>query len=146
MGQAERALAAPGAGSARGVPSSAISAATLELARRAQHTLSLDRSLGDEEDGDRGAAVADDTTPSPFEMTANTLLRERLVDLLQALPERERAIVSLRYGLVDGRAYSCAEVGARIHLTRERVRQLEVLALRTMRAAPEGAALAGYLP
>jgi RNA polymerase primary sigma factor len=93
----------------------------------------------------RPAQVADESVPSPFELTANTLLHDRLVDLLHTLPVRARAIVSLRYGLADGRAYTCAEAGARIHLTRERARPLDVLALRTLREAPAAAAVAGYL-
>ncbi len=68
------------------------------------------------------------------------------MELLQGLPARERAIVSLRYGLVDGQPHTCAEVGERIHLTRERVRQLEALALDQLRRAPGGAALKSFLP
>ena len=58
---------------------------------------------------------------------------------------RERAIVSLRYGLVDGQPHTCAEVGERVHLTRERVRQLEAIALAHLRHAPGGAALESFL-
>lgn len=90
-------------------------------------------------------AVADEHAPSPFEAASNRLLRARLLELLTGLPERERAIVSLRYGLVDGKTRTCAEVGQCVHLTRERVRQLEVVALDKLRHAPGGTELAEFL-
>jgi len=124
---------------------SPISPETIELARRARQTVSFDQAGGDDDEATLTEAIADTQAPSPFEVTSNNLLRERLVGLLRDLPARERAIVSLRYGLVDGRPRTCAEVGAQVHLTRERVRQLEVLALGKLRHAPEGRALRGYL-
>ncbi len=124
---------------------SSISPETIELARRARQTLSFDQAGGDDDEATLAEAIADTQTPSPFEVASNNLLRERLAALLQDLPAREQAIVSLRYGLVDGRPRTCAEVGEQIHLTRERVRQLEVLALGKLRHAPESRALKGYL-
>ncbi len=126
-------------------PRSPISAETIELARRARQTLSFDQASGEDDESTLSEAIADTQAPSPFEVTSTHLLRERLVELLQDLPARERAIVSLRYGLVDGRPRTCAEVGAKIHLTRERVRQLEALALGKLRHAPQSVALKGYL-
>ena len=126
-------------------PRSPISAETIELARRARQTLSFDQASGEDDDSMLSEAIADTQAPSPFEVTSTHLLRERLVALLQDLPTRERAIVSLRYGLVDGRPRTCAEVGEEIHLTRERVRQLEALALGKLRHAPQSVALKGYL-
>jgi RNA polymerase primary sigma factor len=126
-------------------PRSAISAETIELARRARQTLSFDQAGGEDDEATLSEAIADTQAPSPFEVTSTHLLRERLVELLQDLPARERAIVSLRYGLVDGRPRTCAEVGEEIHLTRERVRQLEALALGKLRHAPHSVALKGYL-
>ena len=154
MGQAERALAElqlqdrsgdePGAPPA-GHTSSPISGATLELARRARQTVSLERSVGDDEDAVLAEAVADEDATSPFDAAANSLLRHRLLELLTGLPDRERDIITLRYGLVDGRPRTCAEVGEHVHLTRERVRQLEVLALGRLRMGPGGQELASYL-
>jgi RNA polymerase primary sigma factor len=135
----ERRPAAPAA------PRSPISAETIELARRARQTLSFDQASGEDDESTLSEAIADPQAPSPFEVTSAHLLRERLVELLQNLPARERAIVSLRYGLVDGRPRTCAEVGEEIHLTRERVRQLEALALGKLRHAPQSVALKGYL-
>ncbi len=163
LGQAERLLAgspttgdrddgsdAGGAGDARRLTApvalrSPISAETIELARRARQTLSFDQASGEDDDSVLSEAIADTQAPSPFEVTSAHMLRERLVALLQDLPARERAIVSLRYGLVDGRPRTCAEVGEEIHLTRERVRQLEALALGKLRHAPHSVALKGYL-
>jgi len=164
MGQAERALAelqtrdkaaepaepaapaeAPALPALPASPSSPISSATLELARRARQTVSLERSVGDDEDAVLAEAVADEDATSPFDAAANSLLRNRLLELLTDLPDRERAIITLRYGLVDGRPRTCAEVGERVHLTRERVRQLEVLALGRLRHGPGGHDLAAYL-
>jgi RNA polymerase primary sigma factor len=151
-GQAERALTGvpPPDGDDR-APADAergaaeFSAQTLDLVRRAQQTVSLERTIG-EGDSVLAEIVPDLDTPSPFDVASNGLLRGRLMDLLAELPEREQTIVSLRYGLLDGRAYTCTEVGERIHLTRERVRQLEVAALRKLRHAPSAADLAGFLP
>ena len=150
-GQAERALtgAPPSDGDAR-APADAergaaeFSAQTLDLARRAQQTVSLERAIG-EGDSVLAEIVPDLDAPSPFDVASNRLLGERLMDLLAELPERERTIVGLRYGLVNGQAYTCTEVGQRIHLTRERVRQLEVAALRKLRHAAPRADLAGFL-
>jgi len=128
-----------------GASPSPISLETIELARRARQTVSFDQAGGDGDDATLAEAIADPQAPSPFEVTSNILLREQLADLLRDLPVRERAIVSLRYGLVDGRPRTCAEVGDQIHLTRERVRQIEMLALGKLRNAPRGAALRGYL-
>jgi RNA polymerase primary sigma factor len=110
------------------------SAETLDLVKRARQTVSLERVLGD--DAVLAGAVADETAPSPFEVTCNSLLRQRLLAMLAGLSERERIIVLLWYGLSDGRALSCTEVSQQVHLTRERVRQLEVSALGKLRGAP----------
>jgi RNA polymerase primary sigma factor len=147
MGQAERALVPieEGDDTLPGAAREPLSAQTVELARRARQTVSLERTVGEDDDATLAEAVADVDAPSPFEVTSNHALHERLMELLQGLPARERAIVSLRYGLVDGQPHTCAEVGQRIHLTRERVRQLEAIALDQLRHAPGGAALESFL-
>lgn len=114
--------------------------------RRARQTISLDRTVNEDDAAVLTEAVADEGAPSPFDITCNHLLHERLVQLLRDLPARERAIISLRYGLVDGRPRTCAEVGARIHLTRKRVRQLEASALGRLRQAQGDVDLAAFLP
>lgn len=144
MGQAERALTPGGAATARGQAHQGPSAETRELARRAHQTISLERTVGDD-DATLAEVIPDEYTPAPLEQVSTQLLRERLLELLATLPERDRAIVTLRYGLVDGQQRTCAEVGKRIHLTRERVRQIEVLALNKLRHGQSGADLAGFL-
>jgi RNA polymerase primary sigma factor len=121
------------------------SAEALDRARQARQTVSLDRMLGEDGDAALANAVADPDAPSPFEATANRVLRERLIGSLEVLAARERAVVSLRYGLVDGHSWTCAEVGAHLHLTRERARQIEVLALKKLRYGAAGAELEQYL-
>jgi RNA polymerase primary sigma factor len=121
------------------------SAEVLDRARQARQTVSLDRMLGQDDDDALADAVADPDAPSPFEATANRVLRERLIGSLEGLTVRERAVVSLRYGLVDGHSWTCAEVGAHLHLTRERARQIEVLALKKLRYGAAGAELEQYL-
>ena len=144
MGQAERTLAPDGADMERGPASQYLSAETRELARRAHQTISLECTVGDD-DATLAEVIPDEHTPAPLEQVCNQVLRERLLELLATLPERDRAIITLRYGLVDGQQRTCAEVGKRVHLTRERVRQVEVLALNKLRHTPGGAELAGFL-
>ena len=145
MGQAERALANSGSANGADVVSSPISAETLELAKRARQTVSLERTVGEDEDATLGDAIADNDAVSPFEAAANNILRDRLLEILVDLPDRERNILNLRYGLVDGRPRTCAEVGETIHLTRERVRQLEVVALGRLRKSEQRLELATFL-
>jgi RNA polymerase primary sigma factor len=126
-------------------PSSTSHVERLEMARRARQTASLDQSLGDDEETLRGEIVADTTTPSPFDQTATSLLYQRLHELLAVLPERERLILGLRYGLVDGRTHTCAEVAQRLRLTAERIRRLEAQALAQLRYGAGRQELGAYL-
>ena len=150
MGLAQRALTSPHPPGGDGAPvdteqaKAGISAQTLDLARRAQQTVSLDHVTG-EDDAALAETVPDLAAPSPFDVASNRLLRERLMDLLAELPERERMVVGLRYGLIDGQACTSAEVAQRIHLTRERVRQLEAAALARLRRAPGAVDLVEFL-
>jgi RNA polymerase primary sigma factor len=151
MGHAERdatqaADDMPVAGQRQGGEKHVPSAEALNRARQARQTVSLDRMLAEDGAADAVAdAVADADAPSPFDVTANRVLRERLIGSLEGLAARERAVVSLRYGLVDGHSWTCAEVGAHLHLTRERTRQIEVLALKKLRYGAAGAELEQYL-
>jgi RNA polymerase primary sigma factor len=137
----ERALISPHPPCGDGAPAdteqakAGISAQTLDLARRAQQTVSLDRVTGEDEAA-LAETVPDLATPSPFDVASNRLLHERLMDLVTELPERERMVVGLRFGLIGGQACTSTEVAQRIHLSRERVRQLEMAALAKLRDAP----------
>jgi RNA polymerase primary sigma factor len=94
-----------------------------------RHPISLDRPIGEGEDGSFGEFVQDRSTESPHKLANNGLLRERIEELLKTLTYREREIIRLRYGLVDGYSYTLEEVGRIFKVTRERVRQIEAKAV-----------------
>ena len=103
---------------------------TIQAARR---PLSLETPVGDEEDAVLGDFIEDDESALPDETAINNLLRENLREVLNGLPPREVRILQLRYGLLDGQAYTLEEVGRRMGVTRERVRQIESQALSRLR-------------
>ncbi len=80
-----------------------------------------------------GDFIPDDDSPAPAEMVTNQVLREQLGEILDTLPPREVRILQLRYGLLDGEMYTLEEVGKRLGVTRERVRQIEAQALSRLR-------------
>ena len=102
----------------------------IQVARR---PLSLETPTDDEEDSVLGDFIEDDEAPPPDETATFNLLREHLVEVLDTLPPREVRILQLRYGLLDGQAYTLEEVGRKMGVTRERVRQIEAQALTRLR-------------
>jgi RNA polymerase primary sigma factor len=95
---------------------------------------SLETPIGSDEDSVLGEMIEDETSPSPEESTAQTLLQEDLFRTIEdTLPLREARILRLRFGLDDGRVHSLSDVGRRLGVTRERVRQIEAQALRKLR-------------
>ena len=102
----------------------------IQVARR---PLSLETPTDDEEDSVLGDFIEDDEAPPPDEMATFNLLREHLDEILDTLPPREVKILQLRYGLLDGQAYTLEEVGRKMGVTRERVRQIEAQALTRLR-------------
>jgi RNA polymerase primary sigma factor len=116
-----------------------------ELIRASQELVSLDWPIGEEDDLDLGSVIEDRLTQAPAEAASHLLLKAQLQDLLDRLSERERAVVCLRYGLVDGRSRTLEEVGKAFHVTRERIRQIEAKALRTLRDHCQADALHDYL-
>jgi RNA polymerase primary sigma factor len=94
-----------------------------------RHPISLDRPIGEGEDGCFGEFVQDTGTEAPHKLANNGLLRERIEELLKTLTYREREIIRLRYGLADGYSYTLEEVGRIFKVTRERVRQIEAKAV-----------------
>ena len=102
----------------------------IQVARR---PLSLETPTDDEEDSVLGDFIEDDEAPPPDESATYNLLREHLEDVLNGLPPREVRILQLRYGLLDGQAYTLEEVGRKMGVTRERVRQIEAQALSRLR-------------
>jgi RNA polymerase primary sigma factor len=102
----------------------------IQVARR---PLSLETPTDDEEDSVLGDFIEDDEAPPPDDMATYNLLREHLEEVLNGLPPREVRILQLRYGLLDGQAYTLEEVGRKMGVTRERVRQIEAQALSRLR-------------
>jgi RNA polymerase primary sigma factor len=101
--------------------------------------------VGQEGEGRMGDFIEDDRISTPAEAATVSLLREHLEEVLQKLPERERKIIQLRYGLRDGRYRTLEEVGLEFGITRERIRQIEAVALRKLRHPHLGKKLRGYL-
>jgi RNA polymerase primary sigma factor len=112
-----------------------------EVRAAAWASSSLDAPVGDGDDATLGDFVAGDDPP-PDELVDNAFRAQALADSLAALPERQRLVVRLRYGLEDGEPKTLEEIGRRLGLTRERVRQLEVEALKRLAGLHEMAALA----
>ncbi|GAB4404851.1 MAG: RNA polymerase sigma factor RpoD [Anaerolineales bacterium] len=102
----------------------------IQVARR---PLSLETPTDDEEDSVLGDFIQDEEIPAPDETATYNLLREHLDGVLNSLPPREVRILQLRYGLLDGQAYTLEEVGRKMGVTRERVRQIEAQALSRLR-------------
>ncbi len=102
----------------------------IQVARR---PLSLETPTDDEEDSVLGDFIEDDEAPPPDDSATYNLLKEHLEDVLNGLPPREVRILQLRYGLLDGQAYTLEEVGRKMGVTRERVRQIEAQALSRLR-------------
>jgi RNA polymerase primary sigma factor len=102
----------------------------IQVARR---PLSLETPTDDEEDSVLGDFIEDDEAPAPDDTATYNLLKEHLGEVLNSLPPREVRILQLRYGLLDGQAYTLEEVGRKMGVTRERVRQIEAQALSRLR-------------
>jgi RNA polymerase primary sigma factor len=116
-----------------------------ELIQASQELVSLDLSVGEDEDSSLSDFIEDRSALAPPDAAGHLLLKEQVEALLDSLTERERAVVSLRFGLVDGRSRTLAEVGKAFQVTRERIRQIEVQALRKLRSQDPGCELQEYL-
>jgi len=114
----------------------------IQIARR---PLSLETPTDDDEDSVIGDFIEDDETAPPDETATYNLLRENLREVLNGLPPREVRILQLRYGLLDGQTCTLEEVGRKMGVTRERVRQIEVQALSRLRHPPIRRKLHDYL-
>jgi RNA polymerase primary sigma factor len=108
-----------------------------EVLRMAQLPLSLENPLGDEDDAKLGDFVEDELSESPFDVASVSLRREDIGHALSALPERERRVIELRFGLDGGQPRTLGEVGRAFGLTRERIRQIENATLKTLASLPE---------
>jgi RNA polymerase primary sigma factor len=104
-----------------------------QIMKMAQQPISLQSPVGDGDDTSFGDFIEDKSAENPYDMTAYSLLREKIVDVLDTLTDRERRVLALRFGLVDGYSRTLEEVGKQFKVTRERIRQIEAKALRKMR-------------
>ena len=105
----------------------------VELIRQGTETVSLDARVGPDGESELGDMVTDNTTPSPFDVVTQAMLGGEVEKLLSVLDEREREIIRLRYGLDQGEPRTLEDVGNTLHLTRERIRQIERSALSKLR-------------
>jgi len=103
------------------------------IMKMAQQPISLQSPVGEGDDTSFGDFIEDKGAENPYDMTAYSLLREKIIDVLDSLTERERNVLSLRFGLKDGYSRTLEEVGRQFKVTRERIRQIEAKALRKMR-------------
>jgi RNA polymerase primary sigma factor len=103
------------------------------LQRVSRHTVSLEAPIGEEGDSSLGDFVIDEETVSPTDKASQALLKQEVGRLLETLKPREAEIIRLRFGFEDGRSYTLKEVGEKLGITRERVRQIESKALRRLR-------------
>ena len=104
-----------------------------EVQKIAQDPISLETSVGEEDDSKIGDFVEDETALNPMEATEQTLLKEQLLAVIETLTPREQKVIRLRYGLDDGHPRTLEEVGREFNVTRERIRQIEAKALRKLR-------------
>jgi DNA-binding CsgD family transcriptional regulator len=104
-----------------------------EIMKIAQEPVSLETPIGEEEDSHLGDFIEDEDALAPAEAASFILLKEQLEEVLETLTPRERDVLRLRFGLIDGRARTLEEVGQKFNVTRERIRQIEAKALRKLR-------------
>jgi RNA polymerase primary sigma factor len=113
--------------------------------KMAQQPISLQSPVGDSDDTHFGDFIEDKSAENPSEMTAYSLLKDRLQDVLKTLTDREQEVLTLRFGLADGYSRTLEEVGRKFQVTRERIRQIEAKALRKMRHPTRIRKLEGFL-
>jgi RNA polymerase primary sigma factor len=116
-----------------------------EMIQVARRPLSLETPTDADEDSVLADFVEDEDTPPPVEVATEKLMREQLQEALNSLPAREARIIQLRYGLLDGKSYTLEQVGRKMGVTRERVRQIEAQALRRLRHPKMQIMLADYV-
>ncbi len=116
-----------------------------EIMQVAQEPVSLETPIGEEEDSHLGDFIPDEDAPAPQDAASSTLLKEQLNSVLETLAPREAKVLSLRFGLEDGRARTLEEVGEEFKVTRERIRQIEAKALRKLRHPSRSKKLKDFL-
>jgi RNA polymerase primary sigma factor len=115
------------------------------IMRIAQEPMSLETPVGSEDSSQLGDFIEDETMPEPVDAAARELLKEQVQNALSVLTERERQVLEMRFGLLDGKDYTLEEVGKYFNVTRERIRQIESKALRKLRHPTRSRHLRDYL-
>jgi RNA polymerase primary sigma factor len=113
-----------------------------EILRMAQLPVSLEKPIGEDEESELGDFVPDELAESPFDTASLSLRRQDVQRALDSLPDRERRVIELRFGLTGGRACTLEEVGRAFGVTRERIRQIENNTLKKLESLPEAQGLA----
>jgi RNA polymerase primary sigma factor len=108
-----------------------------EIMRMAQHPVSLEKPVGEEDDSALGDFIEDQSAESPFELAARAMRDEHVCRALSVLPRREREVIEMRYGLSGERPRTLEEVGQAFNVTRERIRQIENHTLKKLESLPE---------
>ncbi len=108
-----------------------------DILRMSQQPISLERPVGEEDESELGDFVEDENAVSPFELASENLRRENVRRALAALPQREREVIEMRFGLSGGRPRTLEEVGRAFNVTRERIRQIENHTLKKLESLPE---------
>ncbi len=116
-----------------------------EVRKIAQEPVSLETPIGEEEDSHLGDFIEDETAIAPDEAADYAMLREQLSEILGSLSERERKVLELRFGLIDGTPRTLEEVGKEFNVTRERIRQIEAKALRKFKHPTRSQKLRDFL-
>lgn len=116
-----------------------------EIIRVAQEPVSLETPVGEEEDSHLADFIPDDSAYAPADAAMSSMMREQLMEALQALSDREQRVIRMRFGLDDGHPQTLEEVGRAFHVTRERIRQIEAKALRKLRHPSRSKKLKDYL-
>ena len=116
-----------------------------DILKIAQEPVSLETPIGEEEDSHLGDFIPDEDASEPSEAASFSLLREQLEEVLDTLAPREKKVLELRFGIVDGRTRTLEEVGKEFNVTRERIRQIEAKALRKLRHPSRSKRLRDFL-
>ena len=116
-----------------------------EIQKIAQDPVSLETPIGEEEDSHLGDFIPDEDASEPSEAASFSLLKEQLMEVLDTLTPREKKVLELRFGIVDGRTRTLEEVGKEFNVTRERIRQIEAKALRKLRHPSRSKKLRDFL-
>ena len=116
-----------------------------DILRIAQEPVSMETPIGEEEDSHLGDFIPDEDASEPSEAASFSLLREQLEEVLDTLAPREKKVLELRFGIVDGRTRTLEEVGKEFNVTRERIRQIEAKALRKLRHPSRSKKLRDFL-